>query len=72
MKMGGWDATNDIRVNKSVELVLADHPDMPIAAAEVEAGKRWDAAAKIFIEATLTTLHELRPKGKFGFFGYLF
>ena len=70
MKLQGWTAKNDVLVNKSVELVLADHPDMPIVAAEVEAGKRWGAAVKIFIEATLATLHELRPQGKFGFFGY--
>lgn len=70
MKLGGWDASNDIRVNVSIALVLADHPDMPLDQAEVEAGKRWDAAAKTFIEATLAALHELRPKGKFGFFGY--
>lgn len=69
-KLQGWTAKTDVRVNKSIELVLADHPHMPIAEAEVEAGKRWDAAVKIFIEATLATLHELRPHGKFGIFGY--
>jgi hyaluronoglucosaminidase len=70
MMLGGWDAKNDIRVNKSIELVLTDHPSMPITEAKLEAGKRWDAAAKILIEATLSTLHELRPNGKFGFYGY--
>jgi hyaluronoglucosaminidase len=70
MKLGGWDASNDIRVNTSIALVLADHPGMPLDQAEVEAGKRWDVAVKSFIEATLAALHKLRPKGKFGFFGY--
>ena len=69
-KLQGWTAKDDVRVNKSIELVLADHPSMPVAAAEVEAGKRWDAAVRIFVEATLETLHELRPHGKFGVFGY--
>ena len=70
LKMGGWDASNDIRINKSIALVLADHPGMPLDQADVEAGKRWDSAARTFIEATLATLRELRPKGRFGFFGY--
>eukprot|EP01052_Picozoa_sp_SAG31_P030991 SAG31_NODE_3235_length_4512_cov_2.549513_3_plen_483_part_00 len=70
MRLQGWTAKTDVRMNKSIELVLADHPHLSTAAAEVEAGKRWDAAVKIFIEATLVTLHELRPNGKFGVFGY--
>ena len=57
-------------MNASVELVLADHPAWPPAKAEAEAGRRWDAAARTFIEATLSTLHTLRPRGKFGFFGW--
>ena len=70
MKLQGWTAKTDVRVNKSIELVLADHPGMSMAAAEVEAGRRWDRAVQIFVEATLATLHELRPRGKFGVFGY--
>jgi hypothetical protein len=57
-------------MNQSVGLVLADHPAWPIERAFAEAGRRWDAAARAFIEATLRTLHALRPKGRFGFFGY--
>ena len=70
MKLQGWTAKTDVRVNKSIELVLADHPGITMAAAEVEAGRRWDRAVQIFVEATLATLHELRPRGKFGVFGY--
>ena len=32
-------------MNKSIELVLADHPGITMAAAEVEAGRRWDRAS---------------------------
>ena len=65
----GTPAT-DWRMNASVALVLADHPDWRLDKAEQEAGRRWDAAAETFISATLATLRRLRPQGKFGIFGY--
>ena len=68
--LSGFTPGNSVYMNTSVALVLADHPTMPAAAAEAEAGRRWDAAARVFIEATLGTLHKLRPKARFGFFGW--
>lgn len=68
--LSGFTPANSVYMNKSVELVLADHPTMPAAEAEAEAGRRWDAATRTFIEATLATLHKLRPNGRFGFFGW--
>ena len=49
---------------------VLQHPTWSAEKAFVEAGKRWDAASQTFIEATLATLHTLRPKGRFGLFGY--
>eukprot|EP01052_Picozoa_sp_SAG31_P069911 SAG31_NODE_28748_length_405_cov_1.346405_1_plen_76_part_00 len=60
--LSGFTPQNSVYMNKSVLLVLVDHPTMPVAEAEVEAGRRWDAAARTFIEVTLATLHKLRPK----------
>ena len=68
--LSGFTPDNSVYMNTSVELVLADHPTWPAAKAEAEAGRRWDAASRAFIEATLSTLHTLRPRGKFGFFGW--
>ena len=68
--LSGFTPANSVMMNTSVALVLADHPTMPAAEAKTEAGRRWDTAARTFIEATLDTLHKLRPKGRFGFFGY--
>ena len=68
--LSGYTPGNSVYMNTSVALVLADHPTMPAVEAEVEAGRRWDTAARTFIEATLATLHKLRPKGRFGFFGW--
>ena len=53
-------------MNLSVELVLKDHPSWPPWKAEREAGRRYDAAVRTFIIATLDTMHRLRPEGKFG------
>lgn len=68
--LSGFTPANSVYMNTSVELVLADHPMWSPAKAEAEAGRRWDAAARTFIEATLSTLHTLRPLGRFGLFGW--
>jgi hyaluronoglucosaminidase len=68
--LSGFTPGNSVYMNTSVELVLADHPTWSPAKAEAEAARRWDAASRTFVEATLSTLHALRPEGKFGFFGW--
>ena len=68
--LSGFTPQNNVYMNLSVELVLKDHPSWPPKHAEQEAERRYDAAVQTFITATLDTLHVLRPKGRFGMFGW--
>eukprot|EP01052_Picozoa_sp_SAG31_P028821 SAG31_NODE_2814_length_5047_cov_3.149555_5_plen_493_part_00 len=56
----------------SIKLVKEAHPDWPRKKVEQEAESQFNKAALEFFVQTLLTCRSLRPKAKWGFYGYFY
>lgn len=65
-----WENTEEIYQTESKNLVSASHPDWSDEQIEAQAKIEYEAAAKNFFIQTLKKAKEVRPKAKWGYYGY--
>ena len=68
-----WDENIGARIryqNYSIRLALQSNPHLSLDEAVKEAKQDWESAALRWMVAILDKLHDLRPKARFGYYGF--
>ena len=64
----GWHSA--VYQNLSISLVLQNEPKLPLAEAKAKAQKAFESAALEFFVETIKLCRELRPKARWGYYGF--